>query len=107
VIGLTKNNGTRQNQFGMVEVKHNEILWGYDTFVLAHQVKQVHYLPYLCEKQSAWWVVHKVNHPEWLYTSADTGYHDTPTLNDDVDEIYQEEELSASFVVDPSAGLDD
>jgi hypothetical protein len=28
-------------------------------------------------------------------------------LNDDVDEIYQEEELSASFVVDPGAGLDD
>jgi hypothetical protein len=32
-----RNNGTRQNQFGMVEVKHNERLRGYDTFVLAHQ----------------------------------------------------------------------
>jgi hypothetical protein len=32
-----RNNGTRQNQFGMVEVKHNERLQGYDTFVLAHQ----------------------------------------------------------------------
>jgi hypothetical protein len=30
------NNRTQQNQFGMVEVKHNERLWGYDTFVLAH-----------------------------------------------------------------------
>jgi hypothetical protein len=30
------NNSTRQNEFGMVEVKHNERLWGYDTFVLAH-----------------------------------------------------------------------
>jgi hypothetical protein len=30
------NNGTQQNQFGMVEVKHNERLRGYDTFVLAH-----------------------------------------------------------------------
>jgi hypothetical protein len=29
-------NGTRQNQFGMVEVKHNKRLRGYDTFILAH-----------------------------------------------------------------------
>jgi hypothetical protein len=27
------NNGTRQNQFGMVKVKHNEQLWDIDTFV--------------------------------------------------------------------------
>jgi hypothetical protein len=40
------NNETRQNQFGMVEVKHNEQLWGYDTFIFAHQVQQVYYLPY-------------------------------------------------------------
>jgi hypothetical protein len=32
-------NGTQQNQFDMVEVKHNEQLQGYDTFVLAHQVE--------------------------------------------------------------------
>jgi hypothetical protein len=29
------NNGTQQNQFSIVEVKHNERLWGYDTFALA------------------------------------------------------------------------
>jgi hypothetical protein len=28
------NNRTRHNQFGMVEVKHNERLRGYDTFIL-------------------------------------------------------------------------
>jgi hypothetical protein len=55
------NNETQQNQFDMVEVKHNERLRGYDTFILAHQVGQVYYLPYPCEKLSAWWVVHKVN----------------------------------------------
>jgi hypothetical protein len=33
------NNGTQQNQFGMVKVKHNERLGGYDTFVLEHQVE--------------------------------------------------------------------
>jgi hypothetical protein len=36
------NNDTRYNEFGMVEDKHNERLWGYDTFILAHQVKQVY-----------------------------------------------------------------
>jgi hypothetical protein len=34
-------------------------------------------------------------------------YHDTLSLNDDIDEVYQEEELTPSFVVDPGAGLND
>jgi hypothetical protein len=101
------NNGTRQNQFGMVEVKHNEQLRGYDTFFLAHQDKQVHYLPYPCEKLSLWWVVNKVNPHEWLHTPGDAGYHDSLALEDDIDEVYQEEELPPSFIVDPSAGPND
>jgi hypothetical protein len=28
-------------------------------------------------------------------------------LDDDIDEVYQEEELLVSFIVDPGAGLDD
>jgi hypothetical protein len=74
-------------------------------FVLAHQVEQVCYLPYPCEKLSAWWVVHKVNPRERLHTPGDTRYHDTSTLDDDVDEGYQEEELTPSFIIDPGAGL--
>jgi hypothetical protein len=76
-------------------------------FVIAHQVEQVYYLPYPCEKMSAWWVVYKVNPRERLHTPSDVGYHDTPTLDDDVDEVYQEEELLPSFIVDLGAGLDD
>jgi hypothetical protein len=91
----------------MVEVKHNKRLRGYDMLVLAHQVEQVHYLSCPCQKLNAWWVLLKVNLCEWLHTLNDAGYHDTPTLNDDVDEVYQEEELPPSFVVDPGAGLDD
>jgi hypothetical protein len=34
-------------------------------------------------------------------------YHDTPMFDDDVDEVYQEEELPPFFIVDPGAGLDD
>jgi hypothetical protein len=59
------------------------------------------------KKLSAWWVVHKVNPHERLYTLDDAGYHDTLTLDDDVDEVYQEEELSAYFVNESGAGLDD
>jgi hypothetical protein len=91
----------------MVEVKHNERLRGYDTFLLTHQVEQVYYLSYPCEKLSAWWVVHNINPCEWLYTPCIAGYHDNPTLHEEVDEIYQEEELLATFVVDPSTRLDD
>jgi hypothetical protein len=48
-----------------------------------------------------------MNRRELLHTLSDDAYHDTPTLDDDVDEVYQEEELPPSFVVDPGAGLDD
>jgi hypothetical protein len=101
------NNGTWQKQFDMVEVKHNEQLQGYDTFILAHQVEQVYYLPYPYQKLSAWWVVHKVNPHERLHAPGDAGYPDTPTLDNDVDEVDQEEELPPSFIIDPGEGLDD
>jgi hypothetical protein len=48
-----------------------------------------------------------VNPHERLHTSDDAAYHDTPTLDNDVDEDYQEEELSPSFIIDPGARLDD
>jgi hypothetical protein len=48
-----------------------------------------------------------VNPREGLQTLGNAGYHDTLMLDDDVDEVYQEEELPHSFIVDPSAGLDD
>jgi hypothetical protein len=48
-----------------------------------------------------------VNPHERLHTPGDTGYHDTPTLDDDVDEVYQEEELPPSSIVDLGAGLND
>jgi hypothetical protein len=48
-----------------------------------------------------------VNPYEWLHTLGDVGYPDTLMLDDDIDEVYQEEELPPSFVIDPSVGLDD
>jgi hypothetical protein len=40
----------------MVEVKHAHRLHGCNPFILAHQVKQVYYMSYPCEKLSAWLV---------------------------------------------------
>jgi hypothetical protein len=100
-------NGTQQNQFSMAEVKHNKQLWGYDMFVLAHQVKQVYYQTYPWQKLNAWWVLHKVNPREWLHTLGDAGYHCTPMLDDDIDEVYQEEELPPSFIIKSCTRIDD
>jgi hypothetical protein len=87
----------------MVEIKHNAKLPGNDDFILTHQVKQVYYLKYPCEKLATWRVVYKVNPHEWLYTPTNSAYH----FDDkQVDEIYQEEELPTSFVVEPGATLD-
>jgi hypothetical protein len=95
--------GIQHNKYGMVEIKHNAKLSGNDDFILAHQVEQVYYLKYPCEKLAAWWVVYKVNPHERLYTPTDVAYH----FDDEhVDEIYQEEELPTSFVVEPGATLD-
>jgi hypothetical protein len=59
------NHCTQENKFLIVEVKHAHRLRGCDPFVLAHQVKQVYYMSYPCEKLSAWWVVYRVR----LHTS--------------------------------------
>jgi hypothetical protein len=48
-----------------------------------------------------------VNPHERLHIPGDAGYHDIPTLDDNIDEVYQEEELPPSFIINPGAGLDD
>jgi hypothetical protein len=67
----------------------------------------VYYLSYPYQKMNAWWVVHKVNPHKWLHTPGNAGYHDTSTLDDGVDEVYQGEELPTSFIVDSGTRLDD
>jgi hypothetical protein len=46
----------------------------------------VYYMPYPCEKLSAWWVVYKVNPRVWLHNPDD-------------------DELSCSFNIDPDSTL--
>jgi hypothetical protein len=99
------NQGTRENEFGMVEVKHAYRLHGCDPFVLAHQVEQVYYMSYPCEKLSVWWVVYRVNPHEWLHTPDDSGYHKNQVPAGEVGEVYQDDELTCSFNIDPDLVL--
>jgi hypothetical protein len=99
------NQGTQENEIGTVEVKHAHRLCGCDPFVLAHQVKQVYYMSYPCEKLSPWWVVYRVNPHEWLHTHDDSGYHENQMPTRDADEVYQDDELSCSFNIDLDLAL--
>jgi hypothetical protein len=79
--------GTRENNFGLIEVKHARRLRGCDPFVLAHQVEHVYYVSYPCEKQSAWWVVYRVNPHKRLHTPDDSGYHENQVPVGEVDGV--------------------
>jgi hypothetical protein len=94
------NHGTRENEFGIVELKHVQQLCGCNPFVLDHQVEQVYYMPYPCEKLCAWWVVCTVNPHERLHTPNDSGYHENQVPAGEVDEVYQDDELTCSFHID-------
>jgi hypothetical protein len=97
--------GTQENNFGMVEVKHARQPCGCDPFVLAHQVEQVYYMPYPCEKLSAWWVVYRVNPRERLHMFDDSGYHENQVSDGELDEVYQDDELLCSFNINPNLAL--
>jgi hypothetical protein len=94
--------GIRHNNYGMVEIKHNAKLSSSDDFILEHQVEQVYYLKYPCQKLAAWRIMYKVNPRERLYIPTDAAYH----FDDEhVDDIYQEEELLTSFVIELGVAL--
>jgi hypothetical protein len=94
--------GIQHNKYDMVKIKHNSKQLGNDDFILAHQAEQVYCLNYPCQKLAAWRVVYKLNPREWSYTPTDDAYHFD---DEQVDDIYQEEELPTSFIVEPHAAL--
>jgi hypothetical protein len=100
------NHSTQENQFGVVEVKHIDHLSDCDPFILAHLVEQVYYMSYPCQNLSVWWVVYKVNPHEWLHTRGDVGYHENQVEVGEVDEVYQDDELSCSFNIDINLALE-
>jgi hypothetical protein len=54
---------------------------------------------------SAWWVVYRVNPHERLHNPDDSGYHENQVSAREVDEVYQDDELSCSFNIDPDLAL--
>jgi hypothetical protein len=59
-------------------------------------------MSYQNPKFKAWWVVHKVNPRECLHTPCNVGYQ---FEDDQVDEVYQEEELPTTLTVDEGVAL--
>jgi hypothetical protein len=57
------------------------------------------------KKLSAWWVVYRVNPHERLHTLDDSGYHENQVSVGEVDEVYQDDELSCSFNINSDLAL--
>jgi hypothetical protein len=80
-------NGTRVDDFGMVEVKHESCYSG-NNILLAHQAQQVYYLSYPYQSFKSWFVVHNVN-PK-MHTHRYEEYVEGQKEEDVVD-VHQEE----------------
>jgi hypothetical protein len=90
----------------MVEVKHEERVRGYNNFILALQCQHVYYMTYPCPRLSAWWIVYKVNPREPLHIPGDNYYRACNLEDEENYGIIQEEDLSGSFNVEISEGID-
>jgi hypothetical protein len=91
--------GTRVNDFGMVEVKHESPYPGIN-LLLAHQEQQVYYLSYLYVSMKNWWLVYKVN-PE-IHTHQ---YDEYIKRNEEYDVYPEEIEEHENFTVSDGARL--
>lgn len=93
-----------RTEFGMTQIQPEKLLQGHDTYILAHQADQVYFSTYPCKKLSKWRVVYNVNPRERLYTPGEDEYQFGHL--EQVDEVFQEEELPTSFHIDPAPALD-
>jgi hypothetical protein len=62
-------------------------------------------MSYPCKKLTAWWVVYRLNPHEWIHTPDDLGYHENQVPVEEVDEVFQDDELSCSFNIKPDLAL--
>jgi hypothetical protein len=91
---------------GLVEIKHALRLKSFDPFVMASQVTQVYYLSYPCKDRdlSPWWVVYQVAHHGCVPVN---GVNDESMSSEHViHDVYQEDGLDGTFVVDLGEALD-
>nr|XP_051196933.1 uncharacterized protein LOC127310289 [Lolium perenne] len=91
---------------GLVEVRPSTCYSGADVFVVAHQAKQVYYLPYPCQKEylKGWEVVFKVSPHGKLPMPSDEDYNNIdPVTYEGI--FYQEQENFGDFEIE--IGLED
>jgi hypothetical protein len=83
------------------EIRQDSILPRDDVYVVAQQVTQVYYLPYVChdkENIKGWDIVHKVSPHGKLPLPNDEDYNFNPNTYDR--EFFQEEGLEGRFEID-------
>jgi hypothetical protein len=85
-------NGTRVDDFDMVEMKHVSH-YSSNSLLFAHQAQQVYDLSYPHESMKIWWVVCKVNPgmDTHRYDEYVERHDDDDDDDDDVIHVYQEE----------------
>ncbi|KAK1664375.1 hypothetical protein QYE76_052534 [Lolium multiflorum] len=87
---------------GLVEVKPSTTYSGADVFVVAHQAKQVYYLPYPCQKAElkGWEVVFQVSpHGNLPIPSEDDYNNIDPVTYEGI--FYQEEQDFGEYILEP------
>ena len=87
---------------GLVEVRPSTTYSGADVFIVAHQAKQVYYLPYPCQKEElkGWEVVFQVSpHGNLPIPSEDDYNNIDPVTYEGI--FYQEEQDFGDFEVEP------
>jgi len=90
---------------GLVEVRPSSTYSGSDVFVVAHQARQVYYLPYPCQKEvlQGWEVVYQVSPHGKLPMPCDEDYNNiNPQTYEGI--FYQEQENFGDFGLE---GLED
>ncbi|KAK1653185.1 hypothetical protein QYE76_070990 [Lolium multiflorum] len=87
---------------GLVEVKPSTTYSGADVFIVAHQAKQVYYLPYPCQKAElkGWEVVFQVSpHGNLPIPSEDDYNNIDPVTYEGI--FYQEEQDFGEYILEP------
>jgi hypothetical protein len=92
---------------GLVEVRPSTTYQGADVFVVAHQARQVYYLPYPCQKEElkGWEVVFKVSPHGKLPMPNEDDYNNINPITYEGD-FYQEQEDGVDFDI-LMGGLED
>ncbi|CAD6338686.1 unnamed protein product [Miscanthus lutarioriparius] len=102
----TPNGLRRTEDLGLVEIKHVARLKSFDPFMMVSQVTQVYYMSYPCKKKELlpWWVVYQVAPHGCVPRNTDNT--EPMSSEETIHDVYQEEGLDGTFVIDLGDALD-